>query len=263
MFKTSKTVKEHKEIMTANGGLGSVNKVSQLAGILVSELNKEFKKSSKWDDQESHILVQRIYLLTIFEKIINTCYYNSKSSLPRTKIKVNTCTEPMLDNRFRADVKATIGNQVLYFEIAVRHQDVPKEKVVFCENHNAILIKLDFSDYETAKPISKQDLIHRLNLVTHRRILVNPNEGFTLKDGTEISSFKVIEDLSEGLVVRLMEKTQRDVYLAVSYQEFPDSYLSKYVSNLRREEQKPIYTITIRENESWVDHIKEHQMNPV
>ena len=43
-FKTSETVQAHKEKMTSNGGLGSVNKVSQLAGILVSELNEEFEK---------------------------------------------------------------------------------------------------------------------------------------------------------------------------------------------------------------------------
>lgn len=43
-FEKSKMVRKHKEKMTANGGLGSVNKVSQLTGILVSELNKEFEK---------------------------------------------------------------------------------------------------------------------------------------------------------------------------------------------------------------------------
>ena len=170
-------------------------------------------------------------------------------------------TEPILFGRFRADVQCKTKGLNLFFEIKVTNPTVPKEKRIYCENTNAGLIEVDLSDCNEIMKWSKKSVMNYLKQRSY--ISVNPYHQFRLQNGDQVDSYHVERILTTGLIVKLNMREKGEIYLVVSYQQFPDQTLSTYVSYLRKEEQKKIYSITIHPSESWIDHIKEHQMEPL
>lgn len=204
-----------------------------------------------------------------FKQLLSTCIRQKNEAFLElfqdtfhlSEKSMYSTTEPILFGRFRADVQCKTKGLNLFFEIKVTNPTVPKEKRIYCENTNAGLIEVDLSDCNEIMKWSKKSVMNYLKQRSY--ISVNPYHQFRLQNGDQVDSYHVERILTTGLIVKLNMREKGEIYLVVSYQQFPDQTLSTYVSYLRKEEQKKIYSITIHPSESWIDHIKEHQMEPL
>lgn len=170
-------------------------------------------------------------------------------------------TEPYVCGKFRADVLCKSRDFNLFFEIKVTNPKIREEKRIFCENTNSGLVEINLSDDDKKMIWSRKSVMNYLRNRSYIR--VNPYHQFRLQNGDQVDSYHVERILTTGLIVKLNMREKGEIYLVVSYQQFPDQTLSTYVSYLRKEEQKKIYSITIHPSESWIDHIKKHQMEPL
>ena len=162
-----------------------------------------------------------------FKQLLSTCIRQKNEAFLElfqdtfhlSEKSMYSTTEPILFGRFRADVQCKTKGLNLFFEIKVTNPTVPKEKRIYCENTNAGLIEVDLSDCNEIMKWSKKSVMNYLKQRSY--ISVNPYHQFRLQNGDQVDSYHVERILTTGLIVKLNMREKGEIYLVVSYQQFP------------------------------------------